>query len=178
MKISVANTVLGSISERVDRSKSAECASSGHDFSRAVEAQQRSGLLAVPLPALKRMIKIEVLSRSAEALLPPHKCGGSHLPGSIDESGFDRFLNAIFVMLENKHFLQVSAVPVRQAQGRLCGTGPSLESLPRTASWATLSRPFGTKSMNGGLSHTLFRPLCPFSLIFRKVMEKKACLRA
>jgi hypothetical protein len=30
------------------------------------------------LPALKRMIKVEALSRSAEALLPPHECGGSH----------------------------------------------------------------------------------------------------
>jgi hypothetical protein len=30
------------------------------------------------LPALKRRIKVEALSRSAEALLPPHKCGGSH----------------------------------------------------------------------------------------------------
>jgi hypothetical protein len=33
--------------------------------------------LALP-PALKRMIKIEILFRSAEALLPPHECGGSH----------------------------------------------------------------------------------------------------
>src|SRR5271154_2472872 len=30
------------------------------------------------LPALKRRIKVETLSRSAEALLPPHECGGSH----------------------------------------------------------------------------------------------------
>ncbi len=30
---------------------------------------------AAPLPALKPMIKGETLSRSAEALLPPHQCG-------------------------------------------------------------------------------------------------------
>jgi hypothetical protein len=30
------------------------------------------------LPALKRRIKVEALFRSAEALLPPHECGGSH----------------------------------------------------------------------------------------------------
>jgi hypothetical protein len=29
------------------------------------------------LPALKRMIQVEALLRSAKALLPPHKCGGS-----------------------------------------------------------------------------------------------------
>jgi len=29
-------------------------------------------------PALKRAIRVESLSRSAKALLPPHKCGGSH----------------------------------------------------------------------------------------------------
>ena len=29
-------------------------------------------------PALKRIIGIEVFHRSAEALLPPHECGGSH----------------------------------------------------------------------------------------------------
>jgi hypothetical protein len=26
-------------------------------------------------PALKRIIRVEILSRSAEALLPPHECG-------------------------------------------------------------------------------------------------------
>ncbi len=31
--------------------------------------------------------------------------------------------------------------PLRQAQGRLCGTGPSSSPVPRTTSWATLSRP-------------------------------------
>jgi hypothetical protein len=30
------------------------------------------------LPALKRVIRVETLSQSAEALLPPHKCGGFH----------------------------------------------------------------------------------------------------
>ena len=30
------------------------------------------------LSAIKRMIKVEALSRSAEALLPPHECGSSH----------------------------------------------------------------------------------------------------
>jgi hypothetical protein len=29
-------------------------------------------------PALKRVIRVETLSQSAKALLPPHKCGGSH----------------------------------------------------------------------------------------------------
>ena len=33
---------------------------------------------ALTLPALKRVIRVETLSRSAQALLPPHKCGGSH----------------------------------------------------------------------------------------------------
>jgi hypothetical protein len=33
---------------------------------------------ALALPALKRVIRVETLSQSAEALLPPHKCGGSH----------------------------------------------------------------------------------------------------
>ena len=33
---------------------------------------------ALALPALKRVIRVETLSRSAKALLPPHKCGGSH----------------------------------------------------------------------------------------------------
>jgi hypothetical protein len=37
-----------------------------------------SGFKPLALPALKRMIKIETLSRSAKALLPPHKCGGFH----------------------------------------------------------------------------------------------------
>jgi hypothetical protein len=32
------------------------------------------------LPALKRVIRIETLSQSAKALLPPHECGGSHQP--------------------------------------------------------------------------------------------------
>jgi hypothetical protein len=31
---------------------------------------------ALALPALKRMIRVESLSQSAKALLPPHKCGG------------------------------------------------------------------------------------------------------
>ena len=35
-------------------------------------------LKTLALPALKRVIKVEILSRSAEALLPPHECGGSH----------------------------------------------------------------------------------------------------
>jgi hypothetical protein len=35
-------------------------------------------LQLLALPALKRMIKVETLSRSAKALLPPHKCGGCH----------------------------------------------------------------------------------------------------
>jgi hypothetical protein len=34
---------------------------------------------ALALPALKRAIRVETLSRSAKALLPPHKCGGSSL---------------------------------------------------------------------------------------------------
>ncbi len=34
--------------------------------------------VALALPALKRMIGVETLSQSAKALLPPHKCGGSH----------------------------------------------------------------------------------------------------
>jgi hypothetical protein len=29
-------------------------------------------------PALKRVIRVETLSKSAKALFPPHKCGGSH----------------------------------------------------------------------------------------------------
>jgi len=33
---------------------------------------------ALALPALKRVIRVETLSQSAKALLPPHKCGGSH----------------------------------------------------------------------------------------------------
>jgi hypothetical protein len=33
---------------------------------------------ALALPALKRLIRVETLSRRAKALLPPHKCGGSH----------------------------------------------------------------------------------------------------
>ena len=33
---------------------------------------------ALALPALKRVIRVETLSRSSKALLPPHKCGGSH----------------------------------------------------------------------------------------------------
>ena len=37
-----------------------------------------SGAEALPSPALKRMIKVATLSRSAEALLPPHECGGFH----------------------------------------------------------------------------------------------------
>jgi hypothetical protein len=37
------------------------------------------GLMPLALPALKRVIRVETLSRSAKALLPPHKCGGSHL---------------------------------------------------------------------------------------------------
>ena len=36
------------------------------------------GSKGLVLPALKRMIEIEALSRSAEALLPPPECGGSH----------------------------------------------------------------------------------------------------
>ena len=34
---------------------------------------------ALAWPALKRVIRVETLSPSAKALLPPHKCGGSHL---------------------------------------------------------------------------------------------------
>ncbi len=33
---------------------------------------------ALASPALKRVIRVETLSRNAKALLPPHKCGGSH----------------------------------------------------------------------------------------------------
>ena len=33
---------------------------------------------ALTLPALKRVIRVEALSRTAKALLPPHKCGGFH----------------------------------------------------------------------------------------------------
>jgi hypothetical protein len=33
---------------------------------------------SLALPALKRVIRVETLSQSAKALLPPHKCGGSH----------------------------------------------------------------------------------------------------
>ena len=33
---------------------------------------------ALALPALKRVIRVETLLRSAQALLPPHECGGSH----------------------------------------------------------------------------------------------------
>jgi hypothetical protein len=36
------------------------------------------GSKGLVLPALKRMIKVEALSQSAEALLPPHECGGFH----------------------------------------------------------------------------------------------------
>jgi hypothetical protein len=32
---------------------------------------------ALALPALKRVMRVESLSQSAKALLPPHKCGGS-----------------------------------------------------------------------------------------------------
>jgi hypothetical protein len=39
---------------------------------------QGNHVVAVGLPALKRSIKVEALSRSAKALLPPHECGGSH----------------------------------------------------------------------------------------------------
>jgi hypothetical protein len=42
---------------------------------------ERSAVFLFGLPALKRTIRVETLSRSAEALLPPHKCGGSH-PGT------------------------------------------------------------------------------------------------
>jgi hypothetical protein len=38
-------------------------------------------------PALKRVMRVESRSRSAEALLPPHKCGGSHQMDKLD-SGF------------------------------------------------------------------------------------------
>jgi hypothetical protein len=31
---------------------------------------------ALALPALKRVTRVRTLSRSAEALLPPHKCEG------------------------------------------------------------------------------------------------------
>jgi hypothetical protein len=40
------------------------------------ENWKAAGLVASP--ALKRMIRVETLFRSAEALLPPHECGGSH----------------------------------------------------------------------------------------------------
>jgi hypothetical protein len=39
------------------------------------------------LPALKRMIRVEALFRSAEALLPPHECGGSHHESSGAPTG-------------------------------------------------------------------------------------------
>jgi len=41
-----------------------------------------AALEALALPALKRVMRVETLSRSAKALLPPHKCGGSHRPRS------------------------------------------------------------------------------------------------
>ena len=33
---------------------------------------------ALALPTLKRVIRVKTLSQSAQALFPPHKCGGSH----------------------------------------------------------------------------------------------------
>ena len=38
---------------------------------------------ALAFPALKRVIRVETLSQSAKALLPPHKCGGSHHSASV-----------------------------------------------------------------------------------------------
>jgi hypothetical protein len=61
-------------------------------------------LKTLAVPALKRMIKVETLSRSAQALLPPHKCGGSH----HESHGF----------LVRTHTLQ----PVHSKQN-LCGFG-------------------------------------------------------
>src|ERR1039458_5606024 len=52
------------------------------DFSPAEKQSILKWALALgfSLPALKRVIKAD-LFRSAEALLPPHKCGGSHREG-------------------------------------------------------------------------------------------------
>src|ERR1019366_1291890 len=58
----------------------APCFSRGElDFSPAEKQSILKWALALgfSLPALKRVIKAN-LFRSAEALLPPHKCGGSH----------------------------------------------------------------------------------------------------
>ena len=47
-------------------------------FDKADEAVGITNESQAPWPALKRVIRIETFSRSAKALLPPHKCGGSH----------------------------------------------------------------------------------------------------
>ena len=41
---------------------------------------------ALALPALKRVMRVETLSRSAKALLPPHKCGAPSFETNRSES--------------------------------------------------------------------------------------------
>jgi hypothetical protein len=41
--------------------------------------KKRAGATKLHRKSGKRVIRVETRSRSAEALLPPHKCGGSHL---------------------------------------------------------------------------------------------------
>ena len=40
--------------------------------------KKRAGATKLNRKSGKRVIRVETLSRSAKALLPPHKCGGSH----------------------------------------------------------------------------------------------------
>jgi hypothetical protein len=64
------------------------------------------------MPALKRMIGVDTLFRSAQALLPPHECGGSHhdTPGT-------------FCMIENCVLLpgQLAACGVIEFDIATCG---------------------------------------------------------
>jgi hypothetical protein len=40
--------------------------------------KKRAGATKLHRKSGKRVMRVETLSRSAKALLPPHKCGGSH----------------------------------------------------------------------------------------------------
>jgi hypothetical protein len=52
---------------------------SGLDVSPGLLSASPFGTGSLVWPALKRVIRVETLSQSAKALVPPHKCGGSHL---------------------------------------------------------------------------------------------------
>jgi hypothetical protein len=64
---------------RVDCSHSALHGKAGGGGIRSLLRFSHAGTSeALALPALKRVIRVETPSRSAKALVPPHKCGGSH----------------------------------------------------------------------------------------------------